>query len=95
MLNDLKGRKFSFYVALMTTLIGDIGLFIGIFNKMYYLIIFSQILCALGSNAILPLSYSIGSEFFSDSLRQKSMIYYCLAWYLFAYLGDWQIYQLY
>jgi MFS family permease len=92
MLNDLKGRKFSFYVTLLTTLIGDIGLLIGILNKMYYLICFSQILSALGSNAILPLSYSIGSEFFSDSLRQKSVIYYCLAWYLFVYLGDWHIY---
>ena len=79
-LSDLRGKKFAFFLTLLALLIGDVGLFFGTFQKMYLLIALSQFLCAAGSNAAIAISYSINSDFFSDDLRQKSVIYYCTAW---------------
>jgi MFS family permease len=78
-ISDSKGKKFAFFLALLAMLIGDIGLFLGTFNKIYFLIGICELLCA-GSNAAMAVSYSINSDFFSDDLRQKSVIYYCIVW---------------
>jgi hypothetical protein len=37
-INDLKGRKFSIFICLLSMVMGDLGLFIGIYYKMYFLL---------------------------------------------------------
>jgi hypothetical protein len=37
-INDLKGRKFSIFICLLSVVIGDLGIFIGTFYKMYFLL---------------------------------------------------------
>jgi Na+/melibiose symporter-like transporter len=37
-ISDSKGKKFAFFLALLAMLIGDVGLFLGTFNKIYFLI---------------------------------------------------------
>jgi hypothetical protein len=39
-----------------------------------------QILSAFGSVPAATISYSVSSDFFSDDLRQKSVMFYCAAW---------------
>lgn len=79
-LSDLKGKKLALYMCLVCMFVGNLGLFTGILKKSYFLIGVSQILSGYGSTAAYIISYSLNSDFFSDELRQKAMMYYSAAW---------------
>lgn len=77
---DLKGKKMAVNIALLCMLGGGFFILIGILSKGYILIAIGVFISGLGVSAMAPISYSLNSDFFSDSLRQKALIYYCAAW---------------
>lgn len=77
---DLKGKKMASHLSLLQILVGYIFVFLGIYLKNYTFIGLGQFTSAFGSISISVISYSLNSDFFSDNLRQKAVIYYCAAW---------------
>jgi MFS family permease len=67
--SDLKGKKFAMNICLACMLVGNFGIFFGIFKKMSFLIGFSQLITSFGTNSIVAVAYSINSDFFSDDRR--------------------------
>jgi MFS family permease len=79
-ISDTRGKFKAMNLCLLFMLFGDLFVFLGIFSKMYYIIALGQMMAAFGSISVAAISYSLNSDFFSDDLRQKAVIYYCAAW---------------
>lgn len=79
-LSDSRGKKFAANICLVCMIVGNMSVFLGIFFRIHFMIAMGQLLSAMGSISIAAISYSINSDFFSDDLRQKAIIYYCAAW---------------
>jgi MFS family permease len=77
---DLKGKRIAIGWCLISMFVGYLCIFFGILNKLYFIIGLGQILSAFGSVPAATISYSVSSDFFSDDLRQKSVMFYCAAW---------------
>lgn len=69
LLADLKGKWWAVNVSLLSVLGGGAFILIGILNKEYILIGIGVLASGLGASAMGPVSYSLNSDFFSDSLR--------------------------
>ena len=79
-ISDLKGKKMACNLSLLEILVGYILIFLGIYLKNYLFIGLGQFVNSFGLISISVISYSLNSDFFSDDLRQKAIIYYCAAW---------------
>lgn len=79
-LSDLKGKYPCTNLSLICCIFGNVLICLGIFYKQYFAIGLGLFLVALGVSALIVITYSINSDFLSDSLRQKYIIYYCAAW---------------
>lgn len=84
LISDLKGKKVAMTLCLLCMLIGNLGIFFGIYQKMPLLIALSQFINSFGANSAAAVSYSINSDFYNDDRRQKAVLFYCAAWYLFC-----------
>jgi MFS family permease len=80
-IGDVKGKRISISLCLLCMVLGNFSIFIGILYKIYFLIGIGQIFSAFGAASVAIVSYSISSDFFSDNLRQKSVMFYFAAWY--------------
>lgn len=83
MISDLRGRKVAMLVGISGLLLGSILNFIGILKGYHLLIGIAMFSAAFGGGSIAAVTYSVNSDFYSDSLRQKAVILYCAAWYTF------------
>ena len=81
LISDLKGKKVAMTVCLLCMLLGNLGIFFGIYQKAPFLIGFSQFINSFGANSAAAISFSINSDFYNDDRRQKAVIFYCAAWY--------------
>lgn len=79
-LSDIKGKYMSTNISLYCCLGGCLCILWGIFYKVYNAIGVGLFVSAFGTNALMAITYSINSDFFSDDMRQKAIIYYCAAW---------------
>jgi MFS family permease len=80
MISDIKGKKLVILLCLVFIFGGNIALVLGILYKIYVFIGLGMFFSALGSVSTVGISFSINSDFYSDDLRQKAMIYYCAVW---------------
>lgn len=78
--SDIKGKRKATLTSLLLLLLGEIALFFGIYSRAYYLAGIGQFLCSFSTSSLVALSYSINSDYFSDDLRRKALIYYYGIW---------------
>lgn len=79
-ISDLKGKSLTFSLSILFCLSGSVMIFFGIYYQIYLSLGIGMFISAFGSIAMVPISYSLNSDFFPDDLRQKAVIYYCAAW---------------
>jgi MFS family permease len=86
LLADLKGKRLATNISLFCIVLSSIILYFGISNQSHIFIALGIMMSGIGASGMAPISYAINSDFFSDNLRQKALIYYCAAWYsIFLY----------
>lgn len=92
LISDTKGRRISTIISLAITVIGvactflsnAIVAFLGGLLKVIPLLFVSQFCGGFGAYAIVTLSYTLLSDFCSDSFRPKAVVIVNSAWYFFG-----------
>lgn len=68
-ISDLKGKLITANFSILACVAGNLLVFFGIMFKFYFGIGLGMFISAFGSLALVTLSYSVNSDFFSDSKR--------------------------
>ena len=83
-LSDMKGRKFTFLLTGSSGVIGISFILLGSFSKTYWVIMIGQILAGIAGSSFPIISYTVTGEVCSDKLKQRSVMMYCVVWYILS-----------
>ncbi len=68
-ISDIKGKLITTNFSILACVAGDLLIFFGILFKFYFSIGLGMFISAFGALALVTISYSVNSDFFSDKKR--------------------------
>lgn len=80
MISDTQGRKISTVISLTLCLVGVLFCFLGANFSIIGFLIIAQFCGGFGAYAIVTLSYTLLSDFCSDTFRPKAIVFVNSAW---------------